>query len=243
MDGITEPVVLVLGHPIAGNPAQFALERAFDALHLPWRVFSCDVSPERLGEAIEGAVILGFRGLLLDQNLVAGADSLAGANLFWRDEPSEKQFQSADAIRHWLDIAIRAFFAEGESETPSGGLPPVKSLLRIGSPVASIPDDIAAEQHQSPIGWASPEAIEQADLIVIAESIEPDQWPRASNRTLVIDFASSDNDHEAIRELGYSVWGREEIRIGVLMTCLSHWVKQQPDEDVLTEAIEEYLAV
>ena len=61
MDGITEPVVLILGHPIAGNPSQFALERAFDSMQLQWRVLSCDVSPERIGAAIVGAEVLGLQ--------------------------------------------------------------------------------------------------------------------------------------------------------------------------------------
>ncbi|MCC9598934.1 hypothetical protein LOC67_00070 [Stieleria sp. JC731] len=246
MDGITEPVVLILGHPIAGNPAQFALERAFESMRLPWRVHSCDVPPERLPEAIEGAAVLGFRGLLLDQNLVDGVQSESSDNFFWRDELGNTPFQSSDTVRQWLGVAIKQFFADAELKDE--GEQVVESLLRIGPDVPSIPDGIAKEQHQSPIGWASPEAIENADLIVISESVDPSQWPAAPTKTLVIDFSFGDgdggeNDHDAMRSLGYTVWGRNEIRIGVLMTCLSHWVKQTPDEDVLTEAIEEYLAV
>ncbi|WP_436717102.1 hypothetical protein U8335_08650 [Roseiconus lacunae] len=235
MDGITEPVVLVLGHPIAGNPAQFTLERAFAALNLPWRIFSCDVSPERLPEAIEGALILGFRGLLLDQNLVTSSERGVDADLYWREEVGQSSWQSIDATQTWLEKAILDFFADDQGE--------IGSLLRIGPKVASVPVGIANEQHQSPIGWASPESIERSDVIVVSEIVEPGQWPAASTKTLVIDFASGENDHDAMRSLGYTVWGRDELRIGVLMTCLAQWVKQQPDEDVLTEAIEEYLAV
>ena len=36
MDGTTEPIIAVLGHPIAGNPSQLALERAFAAMKLEY---------------------------------------------------------------------------------------------------------------------------------------------------------------------------------------------------------------
>ena len=46
MDGTTEPIIAVIGHPIAGNPSQLALERALRAMDLDWRVLSFDVKPD-----------------------------------------------------------------------------------------------------------------------------------------------------------------------------------------------------
>lgn len=73
MDRATEPVLVVLGHPIAGNPAQFAMERALAAMKLDWRVLSFDVLPSRLHVALEGLDALGVEGVLFAPNLLRAA--------------------------------------------------------------------------------------------------------------------------------------------------------------------------
>ncbi|WP_182866015.1 hypothetical protein [Stieleria mannarensis] len=248
MDGITEPVVLVLGHPIAGNPAQFALERAFDSMQLRWRVISSDVPCERIEQAITGAQVLGFRGLLLDQNLIGqtldrpaadtGAHSDAPeqrANLYWRDNSPESPWQTENVLTTWLRAEIGKHFKALESE--------IGPLLWIGTPDPSFPTQIAAEESHSPIAWASTEAIEHARLIAVSETVDVAQWPRCDDGTLVVDFANPANDLQQIRDLGYNVLGREEVRVGILIESIQRWTGKQPRVDVLTEAIEEYLAV
>ena len=69
MDRTTEPVIAVLGHPIAGNATQFALERAFAAMQIDWRVLSFDVAPSKLHLALEGLDVLGVEGVLIDPSL------------------------------------------------------------------------------------------------------------------------------------------------------------------------------
>lgn len=73
MDESVDPVIAVLGYPIGGNPVQFALERAFKALKLDWRVVSFELPPEHAGVALDGIEILGFRGVWLDKHLVQPA--------------------------------------------------------------------------------------------------------------------------------------------------------------------------
>ena len=237
MDGITEPVVLVIGHPIAGNPAQFALERAFDSLGLPWRVLSCDVPPAQIDEAIAGAEVLGFRGLLLDRNMVRDVDDQTDRpDFYWRSSKTKDIWQTENILATWLESEIRIHFES--SETPIG------PLLWIGTPDPSFPVEIADEQSQSPIAWASPEAIEHANLIAISETVDFSQWPHCDGGgTLVIDFANPQNDHRQLDSLGYKVLGREQARIGILLECIERCTGQQPNVDVLTEAIEEYLAI
>ncbi len=53
----------IIGHPIAGNPTQFALEGALRAAGLDWQCLSFDVPPEQLSAAIAGVAALGFRGV------------------------------------------------------------------------------------------------------------------------------------------------------------------------------------
>jgi len=60
-----QEIVALCGCPAAGNPAQYLFERAIEAAGLDVRFISCDVQPERIAEALAGAVAMGFRGCLL----------------------------------------------------------------------------------------------------------------------------------------------------------------------------------
>lgn len=57
-----QEIVCCLGQPVAGNPTQFMMERAFAAAGLDWRYLTLEVSPEALGDAIRGIKALGFKG-------------------------------------------------------------------------------------------------------------------------------------------------------------------------------------
>ncbi len=60
-----QPIACVIGHPIAGNPTQFACERALAAAELDWRFLSLDVTAERLEDAIRGVRAMGFLGVMV----------------------------------------------------------------------------------------------------------------------------------------------------------------------------------
>ena len=49
MEGTTEPILVVIGNPIAGNPMQFAIERSLRALELDWRVSLSTSHPKMSG--------------------------------------------------------------------------------------------------------------------------------------------------------------------------------------------------
>jgi shikimate dehydrogenase len=51
-----------MGQPVAGNPTQFMMERAFAAAGLEWRYLTLEVSPECLADAVRGMRAMGFRG-------------------------------------------------------------------------------------------------------------------------------------------------------------------------------------
>jgi shikimate dehydrogenase len=57
-----QPILALLGHPVAGNPAQFMMERAFARHEMDWRYLSLDVSPEDLADAVRGMRAMGFHG-------------------------------------------------------------------------------------------------------------------------------------------------------------------------------------
>jgi shikimate dehydrogenase len=51
-----------MGQPVAGNPTQFMMERAFDAAGLDWRYLTLEVPPEKLADAMAGMRAMGFKG-------------------------------------------------------------------------------------------------------------------------------------------------------------------------------------
>ena len=57
-----QPLVAVLGFPVAENPTQVMIEAAFAQMGLDWRYITLEVPPERLTAAVEGLRTFGFRG-------------------------------------------------------------------------------------------------------------------------------------------------------------------------------------
>lgn len=92
-----QEIIGCFGHPIAGNPTQFILERAFHDAGVDARCLTVDVAPERLAGAIEGMRAMSFRGgvvavphnepvcKLLD-DLTATANFLGRADSIFRNE-------------------------------------------------------------------------------------------------------------------------------------------------------------
>ena len=61
-DPSLETIVCCLGQPVAGNPTQFMMERAFEKAALDWRYLTLEVSPDDLSVAIKGLRAFGFKG-------------------------------------------------------------------------------------------------------------------------------------------------------------------------------------
>ena len=57
-----QPILALLGHPVAGNPTQYMIEKALAHHGLDWRYLSLDVAPEDLGDAVRGMRAMGFHG-------------------------------------------------------------------------------------------------------------------------------------------------------------------------------------
>ncbi len=61
-DSPIQQIVCCMGSPVAGNPTQFMMERAFAAAGLDWRYLTLEVTSEHLAHAILGMRAMGFRG-------------------------------------------------------------------------------------------------------------------------------------------------------------------------------------
>jgi len=62
LDSPIQQIVCCIGQPVAGNPTQFMIERAFAAAGLDWRYLTLEVPPESLADAVKGLRAMGFRG-------------------------------------------------------------------------------------------------------------------------------------------------------------------------------------
>jgi len=61
-DSPLQTIVCCMGQPVAGNPTQYMMEKAFDAAGLDWRYLTLEVPPENLLDAIRGLRAMGFKG-------------------------------------------------------------------------------------------------------------------------------------------------------------------------------------
>jgi shikimate dehydrogenase len=57
-----QEICCCFGQPVAGNPTQYMMERAFAQLGLDWRYLTLEVAPQDLGDAVRGMRAMGFRG-------------------------------------------------------------------------------------------------------------------------------------------------------------------------------------
>lgn len=57
-----QQIVAVFGQPVAGNPTQYIMEKAFAKAGLDWRYLTLLVTPENLASAVAGARAMGFCG-------------------------------------------------------------------------------------------------------------------------------------------------------------------------------------
>ena len=91
-----QQIVCCMGQPVAGNPTQFMMERAFAAAKLDWRYLTLEVPPEKLADAVRGMRAMGFRGgnftiphkvavLPLLDGLSASAELMGAVNCVHRD--------------------------------------------------------------------------------------------------------------------------------------------------------------
>ena len=62
LDSPLQQLVCCMGQPVAGNPTQFMMQRAFAAAGLDWLYLTFEVSPENLSDAVRGVRTMEFQG-------------------------------------------------------------------------------------------------------------------------------------------------------------------------------------
>ena len=60
-----QDVCCLMGAPVVGNPTQYMLEQAFECARLDWRFLTFEVSAEEFEDALRGARIFDFHGIMI----------------------------------------------------------------------------------------------------------------------------------------------------------------------------------
>ena len=238
MDGTTEPLIAVIANPIAGNPTQFAIERALKAMHLDWRVVSFDVQPEDVSTALEGFLVTGIMGVFIDPSLENEASA-------WYAQKSDREVQDVDCLfrndaQAFQSSNERLAWITNQSQDTAEperlwfGQETLPDALGLGEPSIEPPE---------------PGQVEAAKLVVITQchngpvDLEASDWPSDDGSTLVLDLTDGHPEQSSLRELGYRVLTKSDLYIGKLQQCLSRWTQQSAPADVIHDAIEEYFSV
>lgn len=242
MDGTTEQIIVVIGHPIAGNPAQFAAERALRAMKLEWRVLSFEVLPDDVGSALEGFRVTGIRGVVIDRSLANEArqwhaESTDGSDFMIDCLARDRAGQLVGSYqqRNWVDEQVSLhggqrliWMGQRDQDAPASG--------------KNFEDYPAVPENMS-------ELTADADVIIINQSggkpidLEIDEWSSDNGSTLVIDLTDGHPRIADIKQLGYQVIGLHERQIGTLIRCLHRCTGERPAIEVIHDAIEEYFSV
>jgi hypothetical protein len=242
MQGTTEPLLTVIGNPIAGNPSQFALERAIAALGLDWRVLSFDVSPNDIAAALNGFAVTGICGVLIDPSVRQAASAwyaqqsgCEGAEIDCLVRGEEGRFAGSDERLLWV-VEQLAFRDEGKR-------------LCFGNCGENSSWDTKSLGVEKVSGNVKSETIEAAQAILVLDDLsgppelELDEWPANDGSTVVIDLSNCHPLQSRIKELGYQVLTDFDLQIGVLKRAVQKWSARQVDAAVIRDAVEEYLGV
>lgn len=266
MEGTTEPIIAILGHPIAGNPSQLAIERALCDMDLEWRVLSFDVEAEDVPAALNGFDVLGIRGVLIDPSVCeAAAKWYAEKSNVAEDGPPEPvdclyrddegRLRGSCELGDWLrgsgppaeQIETPDPSAETTSESTAPDEPQDESKedwVWIGDDNEDVP--LCAVPHYERLDAPpDPRRISTANFILISEAVEleTEDWPENDGSTVVIDMTEGHPERNRILDLGYRMVDDVQRRGATLCGCLRKWTGQDPPEDVIRDAIEEYLGV
>ncbi len=253
MDGNTEPLIAVIGRPIAGNPSQFAIECVLRSLELDCRVTSFDVEPKNLNAALCGLEVLGFQGVLADEFLASHVgewcknrdpENSNGAPIhcLFRCPDDKEKLIGHDSHSAWLVATSQAHFQQYETT--------ITDTLWLGARDETFPEEMKSE-NDLVLSTRTPtiESVQQANLIVLAPGpkkdvlLDANEWPQDDGSTLVLDLTSGHDELSQLQQLGYTTLSYQARRNGTIQQSLLRWTGQLGSETIISEAIEEYLGV
>ncbi len=259
MNDTTEPIIAVIGHPIAGNPSQLALERAFASMKLDWRVMSFDVAPENLTVALAGLEVLGVRGVMIGSSLASHAAKWATGHMpdqagasridcFYRDLSVRSGLLGVDSESQFLSEHIKNFLEKsGEIVHPKP--------FAIGQFSQTWIDWFSPDERESirnqltENGTFDPDAIEGANVLLLGDAdeisaaLEEEDWSRCDRAAMVIDLSQNESLLSNLDRMEKKILNTDDRRVGIICTCIERWTGKKPSTEIICDAIEEYMAV
>ena len=201
MDAPTQSIIVVIAHPIAGNPSQLALERALKSMDLDWRVVSFDVTPKDVPAALDGFAVTGIVGVLVDPSLQQEVATWYHDSS--DDEQAERELETIDCLYRGDDGRFvgayqqRDWLTDRIEQIPLGD-PEVTERIWLGE---SLDESVVALEQFPAEATAVPanvEILKNAKWIALTDGpngpveLEVDEWPKNDGSTIVIDLCSSD---------------------------------------------------
>lgn len=269
----TVPLLGLIGHKVAGNPMQFAMEQALRAANLDWRFLSFDITPERFADAIRGVDVLGFCGLSIAnpygnqaKNVISLTTPIAAAT-GWIDVLSRDD--QGQLIGHHLMGQVVCDLVEPSqlAEAPVavlGNAPKTIALahafLVAGCQKLVVPQATAEQLAMLGPERASTEMTEEIESQLVAlirgsnvtsQGDEPASYrekeiERLGSKCIVIDQAVPASTTPLLRyaaEQGHHTHSFIDLLVLRAASAFSMWTGQNVDPAPLREAFEEFLEI
>jgi hypothetical protein len=261
MDGYTESIVIVLGSPVRGNPAQFAIERGLESIGLDWRVLSLEVDLADLATAIDGFRVSGIRAIWFDDGMAKHApkvlsdDSSGGPSTaidgFVRHDNVWEKFEVRAAVRQReADDAVRLKEAASAKDTESTKASPGSSTASPGSSTAS-PGSSTASPGSSTASPGSSTASPGSSTSKEASASKSAVASKHGSRIKQVSLTQAAIPQDSLSQPNQDstdfepAWISDAIRRQTrqLQLCIEVWTGKRVPVSVLAEAIEEYESV
>lgn len=256
---VTESIVGVIGHPIAGNPSQLAIERALGHLNLDWRVLSFDVEANSITQALDGCDVLGFRGVLIDRSLQLAASrwhqrkqSDLAEDLL--SQPASADVDEASALESENPPLIDCLYRRADGSVVGRNLlhdwssdfastDSFSTAVWVGNHLdePSIYGGLKAysELSLSCVSWPpDPEELAPADLIVLGsrsqdsgDPVDVSEWPETENPKVVLDLTDADDLVLALKQKRYQLLSRFDVQVALLRRSIQCWTEMDTDTD------------
>ena len=275
-----QPIVALLAYPVAANPMQYMIEKAFARHDLDWRFLTLEVSPDDLGDAVRGLRAMGFRGgmaaephkraiLPLLGKTTDSAALIGTVNLILREDhilvgENTEGKGLVESVRRWLNPAGRRFFVVGAGqagraaavELAAAGAAEIRVMNRTPDKadalVALLTEKFPAVAA-SAVAWADHVPVPpDADVLVNATSMSagdpaarlPLALDSLRRELLVADLTISPPGTRLLRDAaarGCTTLDGLAVLVEQVAVALRLWIGQDPDRQVMREAIEEFL--
>lgn len=271
LESPAQPVVCVIGFPIAGNPAQFCISRAFADLKLDWLCLSVQVSPEALQDALRGTEALHFVGLLVDPPhqqpaarwLLDRSDNGSKPPVGTPPPASRYDGMQLAHDQRWfgcnfLAAAIRERIQQHEQRV---GTPLVASVA-LDDPATEVLADLATLGLPKPLGLPEPVSPPAPTLLLrTSRSPAPNERPVRRNPpanlitppeapfhpdSLLIELPHPDGLASTVGTNRPALPGgitAIDLAVDRLVIAINQWTGCEPNRELIAEAMEEYLEI